>query len=82
MDEATSSLDAVSEDAITQAVRSLHGQITTIVIAHRLSTVVKADTIIYLQQGKIEAIGNFQQLRKSVPKFDLQAELMGISKSE
>ncbi len=82
MDEATSSLDAVSENAITQAVRSLHGQITTIVIAHRLSTVVNADRIIYLQQGKIEAIGNFHQLRQSVPNFDLQAELMGISKSE
>ncbi|AKG24103.1 ABC transporter ATP-binding protein [Calothrix sp. 336/3] len=61
-DEATSSLDYESERAIQLAMRSLQGTRTTIVIAHRLSTVREADKIVVLDQGKIIEVGNHEQL--------------------
>ena len=80
LDEATSSLDSVSEHEITQTIGNLGRDLTTIVIAHRLSTVINADRLIYLQQGKVEAVGTFQELRERVSDFDKQAELMGIDR--
>jgi ATP-binding cassette subfamily B protein len=61
-DEATSSLDSHSEDFILQAIERASRGHTTIMIAHRLSTVVDADTIFVLHQGKIVEQGNHQQL--------------------
>ena len=61
-DEATSSLDYESEREIQLAMRSIFGTRTTIIIAHRLSTVREADKIVVLDQGKIAQIGNHQQL--------------------
>ncbi len=61
-DEATSSLDYESEREIQLAMRSILGTRTTIIIAHRLSTVREADKIIVLDQGKIAQIGNHEQL--------------------
>jgi ABC-type multidrug transport system fused ATPase/permease subunit len=80
LDEATSSLDSISEHEITQTIGNLGRDLTTIVIAHRLSTVLNADTLIYLQRGKVEAVGTFQELRERVADFDKQAELMGIDR--
>jgi ABC-type multidrug transport system fused ATPase/permease subunit len=80
LDEATSSLDSISEHEITQTLGNLGRDLTTIVIAHRLSTVLNADSLIYLQRGKVEAVGTFQELRERVPDFDRQAELMGIDR--
>jgi ATP-binding cassette, subfamily B, bacterial PglK len=79
LDEATSSLDADSEHKISQTLKNLHGNVTILVIAHRLSTVRDADEIVYLESGKIVATGTFDQLRLQVPEFDRQANLMGIS---
>lgn len=81
LDEATSSLDADSEFKISQTLKRLHGQVTILVIAHRLSTVRDADEIIYLESGKVLATGTFEELRLQVPEFDRQANLMGISES-
>lgn len=81
LDEATSSLDAESEHKISQTLKNLHGKVTILVIAHRLSTVRDADEIVYLESGKIVATGTFDQLRLQVPEFDRQANLMGISES-
>jgi len=78
LDEATSALDAVTEENISESLKVLHGDITTIVIAHRLSTVRKADNIIYLEKGRCLAMGNFQEIREKVPNFDKQAKLMGL----
>lgn len=78
MDEATSSLDADSENGIAEILNTLKGRMTTIVIAHRLSTVKGADTIFYLEKGRVVAQGTFDELRKLVPDFDRQAHLMGI----
>ena len=61
-DEATSSLDYESEREIQLAMRSIFGTRTTIIIAHRLSTVREADKIVVLDQGKIAQIGNHEQL--------------------
>jgi ABC-type multidrug transport system fused ATPase/permease subunit len=78
LDEATSSLDSITEAKISHAIQELKGTVTVIVIAHRLSTIKFADQIIYMSKGKIEARGTFEDLRRKVPDFDLQANLMGL----
>jgi len=61
-DEATSSLDYESERSIQLAMRSLQGTRTTIIIAHRLSTVREADKIVVLDQGTIVEVGSHTEL--------------------
>jgi len=61
-DEATSSLDYESERSIQLAMRSILGTRTTIIIAHRLSTVREADKIIVLEQGQIVEVGTHSEL--------------------
>ncbi|GAK56755.1 ABC transporter related protein [Candidatus Vecturithrix granuli] len=63
-DEATSSLDSESEASIQKAMEALSKDRTTIIIAHRLSTVKKADTILVLRKGEIIEIGNHDSLVK------------------
>lgn len=78
LDEATSSLDGETEANISDAIQNLHGQVTVILIAHRLSSVRSANHIIYLENGEILAEGNFSKVRNLVPNFDKQANLMGL----
>ena len=61
-DEATSNIDAESEAMIQQAIDSLRGQLTVILVAHRLSTIQKADNIIVLEAGKVIEQGTHTQL--------------------
>lgn len=78
LDEVTSSLDAITEDIISRTLETFRGEITVVLIAHRLSTVKKADRIIYLESGSILGEGSYEELKKSVPKFEEQAKLMGL----
>ena len=78
LDESTSALDAETESLITEFLNKLKGSTTVISIAHRLSSVRRADRVIYLSEGKIIAAGTFEQVRLAVPDFDRQAKLMGL----
>ncbi|MBQ0833877.1 ABC transporter ATP-binding protein/permease [Marinobacter sp.] len=62
LDEATSSLDSISEQAILEALNEVSRQRTTLVIAHRLSTVRDADTILVLDHGQIVESGGHSEL--------------------
>ncbi|WP_424927747.1 ABC transporter transmembrane domain-containing protein [Amaricoccus tamworthensis] len=62
LDEATSALDAESERAVQQAVETLSEGRTTLIIAHRLATVKRADRIIVFEEGRIVADGNHETL--------------------
>jgi ATP-binding cassette subfamily B protein len=62
LDEATSALDAESERAVQQAVEELSKDRTTLVVAHRLATVKKADRIVVFDQGRIVATGTHEAL--------------------
>ena len=78
LDEATSALDGITEAEISDALRKLRGEITIIVIAHRLSTVLDADRIYFMDNGSVIAQGTFSELKSNVPHFKLQAEKMGL----
>jgi ABC-type multidrug transport system fused ATPase/permease subunit len=78
LDEATSALDGETESNVTEAIRTLKGEVTVVMIAHRLSTVRQADRVLYMANGEIVCQGTFEQVRKSVPDFDRQAQLMGL----
>lgn len=69
LDEATSALDSKSEKKITEAIENLIKDKITFVIAHRLSTVKKADKIAVLKHGKVAAIGNDQELHMSSEEY-------------
>lgn len=76
MDEATSSLDAVSEGKIRDAICELHGKLTQVIIAHRFSTIEHADKIIYLENGTKVAEGPKEELLKTCPNFRRMYEMM------
>jgi len=75
LDEATSALDAESERAVQGALEALMHTRTTLIIAHRLATVLKADRIIVMDQGKIVASGRHEQLIASNPLYARLAAL-------
>jgi len=78
LDEATSALDAETERIITETLDSLAGDVTLIVVAHRLATIRHCDQVIHLSAGKITGRGTFEEVRAQVPEFDRQAELLGL----
>ena len=75
LDEATSSLDAESERLVQSALNVLMRGRTTLVIAHRLSTVLRADRIVVLQAGRIVAVGRHAELMRSSPLYAKLAAL-------
>ncbi|WP_323958901.1 ATP-binding cassette domain-containing protein [Arthrobacter sp. JZ12] len=79
MDEATSALDTTTEAAVTTAIRELHGEVTVITVAHRLSTIRNADIVFFMKDGRVEAHGSFNEVVAQVPDFARQAALAGLS---
>jgi ATP-binding cassette subfamily C protein len=78
MDEATSALDSATEAAVATAIRELHGKVTVILVAHRLSTIRHADQIYFMSEGRVAASGTFDELVQAVPDFARQAALAGM----
>jgi ABC-type multidrug transport system fused ATPase/permease subunit len=78
LDEATSALDGQTESDISSSILELKGVATVVMIAHRLSTVRFADLVVYIDGGKIVSQGSFEEVRREVPNFEKQAQLMGL----
>jgi ABC-type multidrug transport system fused ATPase/permease subunit len=78
LDEATSSLDALTENVVMEFLTQAKSKLTIVVIAHRLSTVRNADQVIYLEKGIIQGQGSFENVRIQVPDFERQARLLGV----
>jgi ATP-binding cassette subfamily B protein len=81
LDEPTSSLDAISEEIVFSALRRLRAGRTTIVIAHRLSTVQDADRILVLDDGHIAAQGRHNELLKSSELYRRMCARLTVGKS-
>ena len=79
LDEATSSLDSQTEAIFTENLMSLKNKVTMIVVAHRLSTIRQCDRLIYIEQGRILSTGSFEDVRRVVPNFEIQAKLLGLN---
>jgi ABC-type multidrug transport system fused ATPase/permease subunit len=75
LDEATSSLDAITESKVMESVKLLRGDTTVIIVAHRLTTIKDADQVIYLEGGKVLGIGTFTDLQRTLPQFEEQVRL-------
>ncbi|TGM47027.1 ATP-binding cassette domain-containing protein [Leptospira biflexa] len=75
LDEATSALDSESEQMIQRALDHLVKERTTIMIAHRLSTVVKSNQIVVIREGEIESVGTHDELLKQSELYERLAKL-------
>jgi ABC-type bacteriocin/lantibiotic exporter with double-glycine peptidase domain len=73
MDEATSALDNITEEAVIEALRTLSGKKTVIMIAHRLTTVKECDVIYLMESGHITSQGTYDELLESSAWFKAAA---------
>jgi ATP-binding cassette subfamily C protein len=78
LDEATSSLDGITENEIATSLEKLRGKLTLVVIAHRMSTLKRADKVYFLKAGRIEASGTLDELKQTIPEIELQASLLSF----
>jgi ATP-binding cassette subfamily C protein len=78
LDEATSALDAKSEDIINSALDQMRGEVTVVLIAHRLNTVQRSDVVFLVEAGRISASGTFQELLKGNKTVEDLAQLMSV----
>ena len=78
LDEATSALDAETEKSISDALEELEGDVTLVIVAHRLATIRHCTQVAYIEAGEIKALGSFDEVREAQPNFDRQAQLLGL----
>jgi len=78
LDEVTSALDMETERQIYETINSLRGSATVVIVAHRVSTVQRADEVIYLNEGTVAGKGSFTRLMSELPAFRRQVELSQI----
>lgn len=78
LDEPTSALDAETEKLVALNLDDLGFPLTRIVVAHRLSTVISANKVLYMESGHLVSSGTFSEVRAAVSNFDKQAKLMGL----
>ena len=76
MDESTSALDSETEDSILKVLKNLQPRLTIVAIAHKLSTLVNSDRIIYVAEGRIEAQGTFKEVLKNHAGFKRQIKTL------
>ena len=69
LDESTSNLDSESERAIQHAIESLQHQVTQVIVAHRLSTILHADQIVVMDQGSVVGVGTHAELLVTCPEY-------------
>jgi ATP-binding cassette, subfamily B, bacterial len=81
LDEPTSSLDAISEETVFEALRALRAGRTTIVIAHRLSTIRDADRILVLHEGRLVAQGRHDELLESNDLYRRMCARLSVGRS-
>ena len=79
MDEATSALDTSTEAAVTSAIRELSGEVSVIVVAHRLATIRHSEQVCFMRDGELLASGTFEEVVAAQPDFAAQAALAGLS---
>jgi ATP-binding cassette, subfamily B, bacterial PglK len=82
LDEATSSLDVLTEKEISASISQLRGTNTLIVVAHRLSTLREADRIVFLDRGRVSDYGSFESLCRRNIKFREMVELSQYSPTD
>jgi ABC-type multidrug transport system fused ATPase/permease subunit len=81
LDEATAALDVETEAAVVESVAALAGELTLIVVAHRLSTIRRCDQVAYLEAGHIRYVGTFEETAASVPEFARAVDLAGLRRT-
>ena len=82
LDEATASTDPENETSIQEALSKATEGKTLVVVAHRLSTIVSAEQIAYIKDGKVYKIGTHEQLLKDCPEYAEMWELMNDGGAE
>jgi ATP-binding cassette subfamily B protein len=82
LDEATSALDNRTESEVIDALELVGRRCTTLVVAHRLSTVRRCDRIVELENGVLKAYGSFEELQHQSQAFDAMARLEGEALSQ
>jgi ABC-type multidrug transport system fused ATPase/permease subunit len=78
LDEATSALDTGTEAAVAKAISELHGEMTVISVAHRLSTIRNNDLVCFMKEGSIVSQGTFDEVVEQNPDFAEHAALAGL----
>ena len=82
IDEGTSALDGSTEKSVTDSFLSLAGDVTIVLIAHRLASIKHADIIFFMESGQVKGQGTFVELQQKLPAFAEQVKLMNLSQPE